>query len=511
MRTALFLVGFAALLAAIVLRPSREDAPVPAARAAAPAIGNLAAYIPPQCYAKTTGGRNPCATCHRDSRAPNFVDDADVQTELSIPRYATENRWTNALVPPSPAAIGERELLSYVRQVNYDHETDCAFAPDDDGWDRDPRGEVTWWRAYASAPTPGMFWPTNGSAGDAFIRLPDAFRRDREGRPSLAVYAINLAILEAAIRRTDVSIAPTDERALGADLDGDGTLGTATRIAFVWPPAADRAPRYVGEAAALDPKVAGWPAAGLFPAGTEIVHSLRYLDVIDGKVWPAARMKEVRYMRKARWRSYADLDIAAKQEQGEKERDPDVLRHILGDAQRGLGAGGGWVMRGWIEDARGALRPQTVEETAYCIGCHGGVGATTDGTFGFARKVGWYSWGARGFRGIGEPVRDDGRGEYRVWLEAVRGGDDFGTNTEVAARFLDERGKVPDGLAEAFAKDIAVLVVPTPERALALNRGYLAIVRAQSFAQGRDVLLAAPQIEARLVQGAPTGIQTPQR
>ena len=72
---------------------------------------------------------------------------------------------------------------------------------------------------------PGMFMPTNGSAGDALIRLPEPFRQDAQGREDPAIYRINLAIVEAFIRRVDVPIDKTDERALGSDLDGNGVLG----------------------------------------------------------------------------------------------------------------------------------------------------------------------------------------------------------------------------------------------------------------------------------------------
>jgi hypothetical protein len=495
-----------------------------------PRLDNLAAYIPVQCYARTRipgrAARNACATCHQEARVPNYVDDADVQTTSSMPRYAIENRWTNALHPPAPAAIDDRSLLAWVRADNYhgadgapavrgsaEYTPDCAFAPDAAGWDRDPRGVATGWRAYASAPVPGMFWPTNGSAGDVFIRLPDAYRRDATGQPSDAIYSLNLAIVEASVRQADVPIATTDEAPLGVDLDGDGRLGVARRVKFAWPQLPGRPLHYVGQAASLDPAVTGWPAAGLYPVGTELIHSLRYLDVVDGRVRPAARMKEVRYMRKLRWLTYSALDLAAKAEQREREQDPDSLRHVFGDGERGVGTGGGWKMLGFIEAADGALRTQTLEETAACIGCHGGVGATTDGTFSLARKVtgttpdaGWYAWGARGFTGIAEPVRADGRGEYRTWLEAVGAGDDFGGNDEVARRFLAPDGTVRPEMARALAKDISVLVVPSPDRALALDRAYLAIARAQSFARGRDAFVGTPEVEARLEQGAATGV-----
>lgn len=535
----LVVVGTLAVASVAVVMAAARDhgpeapAPAPIARRAptpvpadGPTLANQAAYVPLQCYAKTRSSdgkvHNSCATCHQQSREPNYVDDADVQSQLSMPRFATENRWTNALQPVAPASVDDAALRAWVRTDNHrgadlsgtsnDGEP-CAFAPDKAGWDRDEHGELTGWRAYAYAPLPGMFWPTNGSAGDAFIRLPAAYRNDASGHPSTAIYALNLSILEAMIRRADVAIVPTDEAALDLDLDADGRLATAKKVAFRWPPGTARKLHYVGQAATLDPDTAGWPAAGLYPVGTELLHSLRYLDVVDGRVRPAARMKEVRYIRKARWLSYSTLDLEAKKEQREKEQNPDRLRRILGDEVRGVGTGTGWTIQGFVEAADGNLRRQTLEETAACIGCHGGVGATVDSTFSFARKVagdaGWYGWGARGFTGIAEPVRADGRGEYRVYLEQVGGGDDYRSNAEVRRLAFAADGSVLPDVARRFAKDISALVVPSPDRALALDRSYLALVRAQSFVRGRDAFVGTPELEVRLVQDASTGVTEP--
>ncbi len=527
-------------------------ASMPANTREPPQLSNPAAYLPAQCYAVTQdapGGRthNGCFACHQTPRAPNFTDDAEVQTVLTVARGAEENRWTNLLQPPPPVEMPEAELLAWVRSSNYVDERgalklaaalarppaawdgngdgkwdgytpDCWFQPDAEGFDHAPDGRMTGWRAFAYAPFPGMFWPTNGSAGDVFIRLPAAFRKDRAGRESTAVYRLNLAILEAYIRRVDVPLPPTDERELGSDLDGDGVLGTATRVAFVWPPRPERPFGYVGQAAELDRAREGWPAAGLFPRGTEFLHSLRYLDVDGEQVRMAARMKELRYMRKTRWLTYSHLQLAAEAEVREKRKHADKLKTVLADAERGVGTGSGWLMQGFIEDARGELRPQNVEETTACIGCHGGVGATTDSTFSFARKLdprsafrgGWYHWGQRGLKGIPEPRRADGRGEYAHWLEQVGGGDDYRSNDEVRARFFRRDGTLAPDAVKALTKDISVLLVPSPSRALQLNRATLGLVRAQRFEHGRDVVVGAPpKVRARLEQDGATGIDEP--
>ncbi|NVB78743.1 MAG: hypothetical protein HOV81_10145 [Kofleriaceae bacterium] len=484
--------------------PATERAPAPAPAPSAQhidAVANRTAYLPAQCYAQTQVDgrvRNSCATCHQATREPNYVDDESVQSVLSIPRIAADNPWTNVLHPPAPAQLDDATLLSYVRADNTAGVDlrGCAFAPDPAGWDRDARGELTGWRAYAYAPLPGMFWPTNGSFGDAFIRLPDSFRRDASGAPSQDIYAINLAIVEAMIRRSDIAIPPTSEVLLGVDLDGNGKLGTARRVAYRWP---NTQLHYVGGAAAEK------LAAGLFPAGTELLHSLRYLDVDNGRVRPGKRMKELRYLKKLRWLTYAQLDIASKAEQREKEQNPDTTKKMLGDGITGVGTATGWIAQAMIERADGTLRAQTLEETGACIGCHGGVGANTDSTFSFARKT---AWGVQEVRGMREPMRADGRGEYRAWLEAVRGGDDYASNAEIGA-LLDDAGRLAPARAKALAADISTLIIPSPQRAFALNRAYLGIVRAQSFAHGRDAIVGTPRVLPTLVQDGSTGVTEP--
>lgn len=536
---------------ALAVLQTQLAAAMPKGREALP-LSNRTAYLPAQCYAATRPeagekrAHNGCFTCHQSSQEPNFVNDEDIQTTLSMPEYATENRWTNLKNPPAPSSLSESEVLDWVRASNYfgsdgrlrladklahppaewdgngdgawgGYTPDCWFHFDESGFDHAPDGRATGWRAFAYAPFPGMFWPTNGSAGDVLVRLPAAYHQDREGHESEAIYRVNLAIVEAFVRRVDVPLPPTDERALEMDLDGDGVLGTARKVAFVWPPKADRKFGYVGAAAALDTKVEGWPAAGLFPRGTEFLHSLRYLDVKDAKVGMAARMKELRHMRKVRWITYGDLRMAAQAEAREKQKSPDRLKTVLADVERGVGTGSGWLMQGFIEDVHGELRPQDVEETTACIGCHGGVGATTDSVFAFGRKLdaksayhdGWYHWEERGLAGVAEPKRADGQGEYAHYLAQVGGGDDYRSNAEVRAKFFKADGSLDPAAKAMLAKDISTLLVPSADRALALDRAYLGLVKDQHFERGREVVLAPPMIETKLVQEGSTGIEQP--
>jgi hypothetical protein len=189
----------------------------------------------------------------------------------------------------------------------------------------------------------------------------------------------------------------------------------------------------------------------------------------------------------------------------------------LVDAELGATTGVGWVMQGFIESADGRLRPQTLEETAACVGCHGGLGATTDATFSFARKLaagtfrhGWFHTNQHDWAGVPEPKRADGSGEYTHYLLSVGGADDFRSNAEARRKFFDDDGKLNPGSARKLQRDVSSLLMPSPARALALNRAYLGLVREQRFEAGRDVSVGRPpQVHARVSQDAPTGVSLP--
>src|SRR5207253_1536529 len=96
--------------------------------------------------------------------------------------------------------------------------------------------------------------------------------------------------------------------------------------------------------------------------------------------------------------------------------------------------------------------------------------------------------------------------EVLTYFRRVGGGDELRSNEEVLARFfpsgtLDEaevRRAAPGG-----DRDLVHLVAPSRARALALDKAYLAIVRAQSFALGRTPLLApTTNVHARVDNGA---------
>jgi len=515
------------------------------------ALSNVTAYIPPQCYTATrdAAGRvhNPCYVCHLNSVPPNFIDDGDLQLSYAFQAPARVNPWTNLFRDRRDqiAEIGDDTILAYVRTDNYQAPDggialartlasvpvawdvdedgtwggfvpDCRFDFDAEGFDRRADGRATGWRAFAYYPFPGTFWPTNGSMGDVAIRLPEMFRRDAGGTEDIAVYKLNLAIVEAVVRRREVSIDATDERRHGVDLDRDGTLGEARVVAYDWAPLEGREMSYVGAAREAQARGEVHLAGGLFPEGTEFLHSVRYLDVDDdGGITLAARMKELRYARKDFWQTYADLEEMVMAEIRERRGQPDRPRQVLGDAEHGVANGMGWTFQGFIEDADGDLRPQSYEESVFCVGCHGGAGVTTDAIFSFARRFGpeafqggWYHWSQRGLKGVPERRRADGRGEYSVYLERNGAGDEFRGNAEVLARFFAADGTLRPDRAALLADDVTVLLHPSRARALALNKAYKLIVEEQSFALGRDALpTPAVHVHKRLDPDQPTGIK----
>jgi hypothetical protein len=548
------LLALAALLAGC--RRAPPAAPVAAAPADVPAIPggmrdgllpNPFAYIPAACWTRTRDDAgqvvNTCYACHVPADAPNFVGDDDLQRARDLPPAAADNPWKNLLAPPPAAPETDAEILAYVRRDNYfddageialaraleplpaawdgegdrrwdGYRPDAYFRFDDRGFDRRPDGSPTGWRAYAFTPVVGSF-PTNGAMSDALIRLAAPYREDARGEPDLAVYAVNLAITEALIKRADVALdATADERALGVDLDRDGRLGTARRVAFDGRPGGITGMRWVGRAGSELAAGRAPIAVGLFPIGTELLHSLRYFDVRpNGTVTMAARMKELRYARKARWLGWADLRAEALREAAER-RESRRARTVLWEGDRGVSNGQGWLLQGFIEAADGRLRPQSHEESVTCAGCHGGIGATADCTFSFARKLGpphraggWFHGLPHDPAGTPEPRRRDGSYEYTLYLSKARGGDPLRANDEVRRTFFDARGQLDPAPVARLHGDVATLLLPSAARALDLDRATRAIVRAQSFRAGREPVLGpARQLHARAPDDSRTGV-----
>ena len=460
-------------------------------------MSNAEAVVPPQCYTRTEARYNPCYVCHQnpiDGRE-NTLADGDLQRDYAFSDLGMTNHWSNLFEDRSSrvAAISDEEILAYIRQDNYSELPgrleDAEFGgwiPDlenlqfgeeafgQDGFAKDGSG----WVAFNYKPLPSTFWPTNGSTDDVMIRLALPYRTTADGEKSDDVYRSNLAILEAKIKGLDsVSCLPIDETSFGIDLDGDGRLSTATRIT--------RLDSWVGAAAGefID--------TFLYPAGTEFLHTVRYVGVReDGSIGPSTRMKEVRYLRKARSANKAVYHRRYEEEGYEK--DAGSLPKYLSLGELGLDNNSGWAVQGFIENSKGRLRALTFEENFSCMSCHNSIGSTIDKTFSFPRKVdGAEGWGYIDLKGMPDaPSKGESTGEIATYLARVGGGSEFRNNDEMEQRWFTD-GRL-DRTKLAAAKDVYDLITPSPARALALNKAYRCIVEDQDFIYGKDSTISPP-------------------
>jgi hypothetical protein len=93
-------------------------------------------------------------------------------------------------------------------------------------------------------------------------------------------------------------------------------------------------------------------------------------------------------------------------------------------------------------------------------------------------------------------------------LRQAGGGDELRENAEVTRRFFDDRGALRPAEISGLHRDIATLLLPSPARALDLDRAYRAIVEAQSFVKGRDAVLApARNVDVDVPLGQSTGVR----
>lgn len=499
-------------LAPAVEQPEFEPAvdpppydPLAHARAELGKLDNLEAPIPPQCYTKTEARANPCWVCHAPARFPNAMVDWDLQGSYEFSEPGKTNYWTNLFVDrrEAMATIADDEILAWIRTDNYaplreyfrelpadeyrGYRPDLDFAAgfDERGFARDGSE----WRAFRYKPFPGAFWPTNGSTDDVLIRLPSRLRLDASGQPSRAVTIANLAILEASLA-SDPAIAdadlrwpiePVDETAAGLDLDGDGEL----ELEVVELRGLPR--HYAGDGGARVRR-------GLYPEGTEFLHSVRYVDPDhDWLAGPSEgggaslRMKELRYSRK--FAEPADGTILVAYQAEAEEKAEGNLPRFRGSPLLGMRNAFGWQLQGFIEDAEGRLRMQTEEEQYACMGCHSNLGVTADQTFAFPRKLpgaaGWHYQDLHGMADV--PQLRHARGEVATYLERALAGDEFRSNPEML-RFLGPDGAL-DLAALGAVADLHALLMPSRARALLLAKAYLLIVREQSFVRGRDPVI----------------------
>lgn len=461
-------------------------------------LSNAEAVVPPQCYTRTEVLHNPCYVCHQDPIAgrENRMADADLQQAYSFSDVGMTNQWKNLFEDRRErvAKISDEDILRYIATDNYSelparlkqagfkgwipdladlHLGRAAF--DEHGFAKDG----SHWVAFNYKPFPSTFWPTNGSTDDVMIRLPEAYRSDKDGKPSPDVYKANLAILEAAVKGVpDISCLPVDEKTIGRDLDGDGTLATARHIRDV--------SRWAGAAEPLHLE------SHLYPEGTEFLHTVRYVGIgKDGSIGVSTRMKEVRYSKKAK--AYSKPMYARRYDLEAQDKEAGNLPAYLDLGHHGLDNGNGWALHGFIEDRHGRLRAMTYEENFSCMGCHNSVGSSIDKTFSFPRKLdGAKGWGYIDLKGMPDaPNVGETAGEIVTYLARVGGGSEFRNNDEMAAKWFK-----PDGTLDrekiATAKDVYELITPSKERALALNKAYRTIVQDQDFIHGKDALLVPP-------------------
>lgn len=459
---------------------------------------NESAYIPPQCYVDVSNGDNTCFACHVNSKVPNFVNDQDTQLSYTFPEYALRNRWENAFVDRSQVVknIPDQDVQDYISKSNYTEQDnillskeyldslsgydlngngvwdgwvpDAFFYIDNEGFDRNPVGGYTGWRSFLYMPLPGLFVPSSGSFGDALIRLPAAFQSDTSGEFSIDIYKLNLSILESLIKQRDIAIDLVNESSVGVDLDRNGVIGDAEKIRFIQNRNDGSGMRFVGLAGVLQSEGDVRLAAGLYPVGTEFIHSLRYLDYQDGKIVPAERMKELRYSKKIGWVDVDEQRIFAEREALERERFPDQLNPLLGNIETGVYNGLGWRLQAFIEDENGALRPQTEEEHLFCVGCHSALGVLVDGTFSFHRKL-------------------DPKSPFETWSHWSQGGLDYVRAYLEQDELYSKYRKVNDRVIDYEMDDQSAGDLEPEYRAgISMNKAYWLIVQEQSFNKGRD-------------------------
>ena len=456
-------------------------------------VYNPESVIPPQCYTKTNGKNNPCYACHqsydKSENRPNQMGDGTLQGNYEFSDVGLTNSWKNLFVDRREliADISDEAILNYISEDNYTASTTNGLPdemqikqlsyPDKAFGEHGIANDGSGWVAYNYKPFPSTFWPTNGSTGDAMIRLPVAFQQ-RKGQYSEDVYLANLTLLEMALKDVHTLAVPElNEQTIGMDLDGNGALSEAiTHI--------QRQSHYVGDASSIE------LSYQLYPQGTELLHTVRYIGVDDeGQIYNAPRMKEVRYMQKALFRSKESLASAYYAEAKDKAFEKLPQTRYLSEEQ-GIDNGFGWTLNANIEDAEGQLRPQHEQELAFCNGCHKTVGSTFDQTFSFARKVpGARGWGYINLHEIDDvPNINEQEGEFLTYMQRVGGGDEFRQNAEMLARWFNADGELNEAKVKQ-AKSVYELITPSPERALALNKAYQTIVKEQSYLFGRDATI----------------------
>lgn len=462
-------------------------------------IYNPEAVIPPQCYTKTEGKHNPCYACHQSyskkENRSNMMSDADLQGDYEFSDVGLTNSWKNLFVDRREIIkdMSDTLIMDWINQDNYqpfiekqqqDQDWGGEITPIENLADAaeafGPHGlakDGSHWVAFNYKPFPSTFWPTNGSTGDAMIRLPESFR-EKDGEYSFDVYFANLGLVELNLKDLEeVSVPVISEIQVGVDLNGNGELEPAIDTIIA-------REHYVGDAMGVKLD------SMLYPEQTEFLHTVRYLGIDEtGNIYNAKRMKEVRYMKKHNFMPRQRLRGAYMLEAKEKMAESLPKTIYLGD--RGIDNGFGWTINGYIENEQGQLRAQHSQELTFCNGCHKTVGSTLDQTFSFPRKVdGAAGWGYIDLTKMTDvPTVGSEKGEFLTYFERVGGGDEFRQNKEMIAKWFHADGRVNREKVESV-NSLYELIMPSKQRALDLNKAYLSIVKEQSYIYGRDANLA---------------------
>jgi len=461
---------------------------------------NEEAPIPPQCYTKTEGEHNPCYTCHQTYQlAENNNDRTNLRNDganQGIYNFSDEgeiNSWKNLFVNRHKwiEQITNEQISEYVDQDNYSqlsknlqHKGWSGFIPDlknyhlaseafkNNGIAKDGSA----WVAFNYKPFPGTFWPTNGSTDDVLIRLSAEFRQ-LNGEYNESIYLTNLSLVELSIKAlSEIDIFPVNEQSINSDLNNDGRLTSKVELLLA-------REFFVGDAKQM--KIPNQQ----YPVNTEIMHSVRYVGVDkQGRTYTPKRMKELRYMTKTKLLTNGDIDSVYRRER--KEKLDEQLPSYIRVTDRGFNNKFGWLIQGYIEDYNGELRPQSYEETLFCMGCHSALGTTIDQTFAFPRKVtGKAGWGYINLKGMKDvPSKGQQEGEILQYLRVNGGGNEFRENREMFNKWYNSDGTV--NKERIKDKDVFQLITPSKQRAYDLNKAYTQIVRTQSYIHGRDANIA---------------------
>jgi len=460
---------------------------------------NYEAVVTSMCYTKHEHKYNPCYVCHQDIKQDgraNKMNDGELQNEYAFSDVGITNHWTNLFIDRTEKIlqISDEKILEYINTENYtglkpmlEKHNFSGYIPDlenyhlganafnTDGFAKDGSG----WVAFNYKPLPSTFWPVNGSTDDVLIRLDKPFRENTKGELSTIAYKFNLAILEAAIKNLEkISVDSLDESEVGTDLNNDGKLSIVTSI--------DRPSHYVG--GALNIPVETF----LYPQYTEFLHTVRYIGTDEENgIYNAPRMKELRYMiKKQSYHESGDAldksELAFLYDLEWQEKSKGWLPQYNSLLEKGIDNKYGWWIQGFIEDENGDLRPQSYEETFFCMGCHTTLGTTIDQTFSFARKIdGAKGWGYIDLKSmIDAPNIGKSEGEILTYFKRVGGGNEFRIKNDIHDKFYTDGVLDVDKVKEVDS--VYELITPTHKSALKMNKAYKVLVESQDFIHGRD-------------------------